>query len=336
MKELKQLPKIRVSVIDKCQLHCDFCGGESNKMENFQPDYFKEILPTEQLLKIIKSYINNGGKYVQFTGGEPLLRKDLSLIVSKTFEYGGVPEINTNGIALTPKKAKELKDLGINVIKVSIPSFDQSEYKEITGADALFKVLNNIKNAKDIVNIRVNMVATKKSMSKIDLAIDTCLEYGIKQLLLLELLFYPHVDGGINFFEESYVDVMRDFDEYFLKKCGSNFKSFKTDNKFESSLYVSESKLNDLHVYLKKSDPVWRLDACKKCKGFCQEGVYELRLSTGGYLNFCNIVSEFGEDISKMNEEEIDTRFKNLLDLLSNTYQERETVFMQHYNLNHI
>jgi molybdenum cofactor biosynthesis enzyme MoaA len=302
-------------------------------MENFQPDHFNNILHTDQLLKIIKSYVKNSGKYVQFTGGEPLLRRDLSLIVSKTFEYGGIPEINTNGIALTPEKAQELKDLGINVIKVSIPSFDKDEYKEITGSDALIKVLGNIKSVKDVVKIRVNVVATKQSMAKIDLAIDKCLEYGIPQLLLLELLFYPHVDGGIDFFKENYVNIIKDFDEYFLNKFGARFENYETDNKFESSLYVTRSKSQNISVYLKRSAPVWRLEECKQCNSFCQEGVYELRISTGGYLNFCNITNEFGEDISKSSEREIDLRFKNLLEILSDTIQENGNVFIEHYKL---
>lgn len=334
MNVIKVLPKLRVSISNKCQLHCNFCGGETNKMENFQPDYMVDILSTERLLSIIKLYIENGGNYVQFTGGEPLLRYDLPFIVEKTFEYGGVPEINTNGIALNTKNAKQLKESGINVIKVSIPSFLEREYTQITGVNALSKVLNNVKSVHGIVDIRLNMVATKKSMRYIDLALDMCSKYQVSQLLLLELLFYSHVVNGEAFFQQSYVDIIKDYNKYFFEKLGSYFENYKTNNLFESSLYVAKGKKRNIDVFAKVSNPVWRLKDCESCESFCQEGVYELRLSTGGYLNFCNVVNNFGMDVSKCSSKEIDVAFKKLHRLFFTMQQESGNVFMKHCKMN--
>ena len=49
---------MRVSIINKCQLKCSFCGGNETHMENFQPDGMNELIEYEQLLKIIKIYID--------------------------------------------------------------------------------------------------------------------------------------------------------------------------------------------------------------------------------------------------------------------------------------
>jgi len=61
---------------------------------------------------------------------------------------------------------------------------------------------------------------------------------------------------------------------------------------------VARSSEDGFEVYFKQANPVLRLPDCYKCEHFCQEGIYELRLSTGGYLNFCNSCNKFGVDIS--------------------------------------
>ncbi|MBE6051245.1 MAG: radical SAM protein [Clostridium sp.] len=330
----KLLPKLRVSIIDRCQLKCVFCGGNDNKMENFQPEYMDTLLSTEKLLKIIKQYVCSGGKYVQFTGGEPLLRKDLEYIVSKTYEFGGIPEINTNGLLLTYEKALKLKEAGINIIKVSIPSFDRETYKKLTRVDALDKVLNNISNALKVVDIRINMVATRESMKNIDKAIETCRSLKVKQLLLLELLYYPHVENEKKVFEDKYVDIRREYGEHIEKITGTPFKPFSFNNRFENTLSVSKSLDNKFEIYVKQANPVLRVNKCYECSHFCQEGIYELRLSTGGYLSFCNICNDFGIDISKINnDEEILSIFTNYKEILAPATESKFDEFISCHKL---
>lgn len=304
------LPKLRVSIIDKCQLKCSFCGGTENKMENFQPEHmYSKMLSTDRMLTIIKHYIDNGGTYVQFTGGEPLLRKDLEYIVEQTYKFGGIPEINTNGVALTREKALKLKEAGINIIKVSIPSFNAETYKKITGVDALDKVLKNIVNVLDIVDIRVNMVATRDSMKTIDKAINICRSLKIRELLILELLYYPHVVYGKKLFEEQYVDVMKEYGPAIEKINEATLEPFVFNNRFENTLHVCKSEKNKFAIYIKQANPVLRINECYKCPNFCQEGIYELRLSTGGYLSFCNISNGFGIDVSNVDDDKISSIF---------------------------
>lgn len=165
---------------------------------------------TDDLIFLIHKYIEATGSYVQFTGGEPLLNRDIVKLVRITSKAGGIPEINTNGFSLTPEIAKQLQEGGINVLKVSIPSFNSNLYNEITGVNVLSRVFKNIRDTQKIINIRINMVAMKHTLSEIDFMIDTCRELGVKQLLLLELIYNPHLQGAKRFFREQYVDIKKE------------------------------------------------------------------------------------------------------------------------------
>ena len=104
-RDLQPLPKLRLTIINRCQLKCVFCGGNDYSMENFQPkDLDSHFISKDDILYFIERYLAKGGKQIQFTGGEPLLRGDITDIIRRIRELGGIPEINTNGVALTKGK----------------------------------------------------------------------------------------------------------------------------------------------------------------------------------------------------------------------------------------
>lgn len=332
--KIERLPKLRVSIINKCQLKCSFCGGNDTHMENFQPDDMGELIEYEQLLKIIKIYIDSGGKYVQFTGGEPLLYPKIDVLVNDVFNMNGIPEINTNGIALTVNMAKKLKDSGLNVIKISIPSFKKERYKETTGIDGLNRVLENVRKAKEYLKIRINTVAMKSHMDEIELAIDTCQSLGIKQLLFLELLYYYDIkEDSKRFFKSEYVDIYNEMGSIIEKKLDAPIKKFDFYNEFENNLLFCKSKINGFEVFIKQAQTTLRTLSCNKCKHFCQEGIYELRLSTGGYLSFCNVVNDNGKDLSKASEAEINDLFRQYLEIFNDGFVTDFTEFKLRHSI---
>ena len=283
-------------------------------MENFQPDTFQTLLSTEQLLTILQSYVENKGCSVQFTGGEPLLNPKIYYLIQEVKKMGAIPEVNTNGIALSEKVASRLKQSGLDLVKVSVPAFEKALYREITSVDALDKVLHNIHQAKEILDVRVNVVATKKIMQNLEDILECAQRYGIKQLLFLEYLYYPHVGTSSDFFD-NYVNIEEEYGS-FLRTYFKHYERYPSSNCFEwiDSYYNHK---NEFTVYIKQSYSVMRIPDCYKCKKFCQEGVYELRLSTGGYLNFCNTPNKFGADCSALAKKNIDEIFRNFTQILS-------------------
>ncbi|GEM_PF-2990393 len=318
----KYMPKIRVALTSICQLRCSFCGGNDNKMENFQPETQCKNLNINQLKKILKAYFDNGGKTVQFTGGEPLLYNKLEEIIRFVHEHNGIAEINTNGIALTQELTYKLKKAGLKIIKVSLPAFDKENYEKITGINAFETVIKNIIAAHKLIDIRINTVVSKKNDFNILNWISVCKTCGVKQLLLLEYLYYPHVQS-ITDFDKCYINIRKKYGDL-LEKISDTDGEIIFDNIFE---HIHQYSCNDFDIFVKDSDKSLRINDCKRCSNFCQEGVYELRLSTGGYLSFCNIVNGNGTDCSKLNEAQLDEIMKNYLKIFKNTFTYEKNSF---------
>lgn len=333
--KIERLPKLRVSIIDKCQLKCVFCGGNDTHMENFQPIYMnKDKISYDQLIKIIKIYLKVGGKYVQFTGGEPLLYNRILDLTKEIVKLGGLPEINTNGIALTETVARKLSESGLHVIKISIPSFNKEKYKETTGVDCLEHVLNNIKTARQYLNVRINTVALQSHKDEIELAINTCRKLNVNQLLFLELLYYYDIkDDSKIFFKNEYVNILKEFAPIIEEKIHGKFKQFDFYTEYENSLHRCVSSVDGFEVYIKQANKTLRTRQCDTCSHFCQEGIYELRLSTGGYLSFCNVTNAYGFDVSQSNEQEIEHILKGYLNTFSNGYIDQFETFLEKHSL---
>ncbi|MCL6624210.1 MAG: radical SAM protein, partial [Fimbriimonadales bacterium] len=97
---------LRVSVTDRCNFRCVYCMPE----EGYPVAPKEELLTFEEITRIIHISANLGIKKVRLTGGEPLLRRDLPLLVQKIREHQNISDLSctTNGFLLN-KLAKPLK-----------------------------------------------------------------------------------------------------------------------------------------------------------------------------------------------------------------------------------
>lgn len=317
------LPKLRLSVNRICQLSCKFCGGIKGKMENFQPDNLSPI-KTQEMTKIIESYIEAGGRYVQFTGGEPLLNKDIYTLVEKTAKLGGIPEINTNGVILNEQTARRLQKCGLKVLKISVPSVDRKKYKETTDVDCLDKVIAGIRSSLPYLYVRVNHVLTKSSMTDLEKLLNLVNKLKVPELLLLELLYYkhlPNVGSPKKYFESEYVNIKSELKDFLEKYQGNKIEEFPIFGIYGTKFYKVKSKRNGTDIVFKQADPTLRIGRCLKCKEFCQEGIYELRISDGGYLNVCNVVNELGfYAVKELKENSLDNAFSFYKKLFDETF----------------
>lgn len=327
-----QLPKLRFSVTRFCQLSCKFCGGMKRTMENFQP---KGFLPmkTSEMLKVIRSYIKAGGLYVQFTGGEPLLNKDIFLLIEKTKELGGIPEINTNAIALTAEIARKLRKSGLETLKVSLLGTDKEKYQEVTGVDGFDQVIEAIKQSLPYIYIRVNYVLTRSSFSDLPKLLDLLNSIKIPELLLLELLYYknvPGVESSKSYFEHEFVDIKKEAKDFLERYQGNMVEEFPIFGIFGTKFYRIKSSSGGTHVVFKQADNTLRVEKCLRCKDYCQEGIYELRVSDGGYLNVCNVVNELGFSILKeLKKGTLDEAFEYYKKLFDKTHYSTFLEFTQ-------
>ena len=183
-------------------------------------------------------------------------------------------------------------------------------------------MIKNIIAAHKLIDIRINTVVSKKNDFNILNWISVCKTCGVKQLLLLEYLYYPHVQS-ITDFDKCYINIRKKYGDL-LEKISDTDGEIIFDNIFE---HIHQYSCNDFDIFVKDSDKSLRINDCKRCSNFCQEGVYELRLSTGGYLSFCNIVNGNGTDCSKLNEAQLDEIMKNYLKIFKNTFTYEKNSF---------
>lgn len=150
---------IRISVTDRCDFRCVYCMAE--EME-FMPR--AQLLTFEELTTISRAFVELGVDKIRITGGEPLIRKNISKLFQDIGQLPGLRELvtTTNGSQL-PKLAPQLKDAGVKRINISLDSLDAEKFKHITRTGKLEDVLAGIQAAIDtgFVGIKLNTVILK-------------------------------------------------------------------------------------------------------------------------------------------------------------------------------
>lgn len=174
---------IRISVTKNCNFRCKYC------MPNTPDEIAEDLIPLDKMLEFLKIAIDYGVKKIRITGGEPLLRKDLSSFVKSIYDYKNDIEIalTTNGYFLK-RYAKELKDSGLKRINVSLDSLKKEKIELISKKDALDCILNGLYEAKKVgLKIKLNMVPLKGIN---DDEIVPMLEFANKEGFLLRYIEY--------------------------------------------------------------------------------------------------------------------------------------------------
>lgn len=160
----RPLRDLRISVTDRCNFRCRYCMPA----EVFGPDYQylprEDILDYEEITRLAKVFISLGVKKLRLTGGEPLLRKNLSELISQLSALDGLEDLalTTNGTALK-KQAADLKAAGLQRVTVSLDALDAEVFSQMNGINAASgKVIEGIAAAKEVgLLVKVNAVVQR-------------------------------------------------------------------------------------------------------------------------------------------------------------------------------
>ena len=151
---------LRISVTDRCNIRCFYCMPE--EPTQFQPR--AEILSFEEIERFVRVAAGMGINKIRITGGEPLLRRDLPLLIEKIHSVPGVRDIalTTNGVRLA-ELAQPLYDAGLRRLNVHLDTLDRERFHQITRRDELPKVLAGIDRAQQLGfgPMKINAVAVK-------------------------------------------------------------------------------------------------------------------------------------------------------------------------------
>ena len=185
--------KLRISVTDRCNFACLFCMPHKNEIKWIQK---QDILSFEEIIRITKVLCSLGVVKVRITGGEPLLRKGIEDLVRSLRSINSLNSVDmtTNGWFLA-EKAKELREVGLQGVTVSLHSLRSDRFEMISGEKALLsRVLDGIDAASDagLYPIKINTVAIRGYND--DEIIDI-VEFARKRHLLVKFIEFMPLDG---------------------------------------------------------------------------------------------------------------------------------------------
>jgi cyclic pyranopterin phosphate synthase len=153
----RKIDYIRISVTDRCNLRCVYCMPE----EGITWANYTEILSYEEIIFLCKVFSKIGISKIKITGGEPLVRKDLSYLIKEIKNINGIDNVTltTNGILLD-EQIESLVEAGVDAINISLDTLDENKYKKLTRVGQLKKVMSGINKALkyDKLNIKINCV----------------------------------------------------------------------------------------------------------------------------------------------------------------------------------
>ena len=194
----RPLKDLRISVMDRCNFRCIYCMPEEKFHSGFNFLKSSERLSFDEIFRVTKLFTDLGVSKIRITGGEPLLRVNLSELIGDLSTLEKIEDIalTTNGVLLK-KYSEELKACGLNRITVSLDSIDPEQFRKMTGGRGkLETVLEGISEALSVGFKQVKINAVIKKGINDDQVIDM-VDYFKKQSVIIRFIEYMDV-GNLN------------------------------------------------------------------------------------------------------------------------------------------
>ena len=148
---------LRISLIERCNLRCSYCMPA----EGVKLSPKSHLMTSDEIFEIAKTFVKHGVTKIRLTGGEPLIRKDIPIILEKLATLNVTLSITSNAVIID-KHIAILKANNVNKINISLDSLDRKKFKEITLRDQFEKVYANLLLlVKEDFEVKVNVVLMK-------------------------------------------------------------------------------------------------------------------------------------------------------------------------------
>jgi cyclic pyranopterin phosphate synthase len=215
------LRDLRVSITDRCNFRCLYCLPETEAAQNFYRGHWAHmpdstpivqqwvprthLLSFEEIERVVRIAVGLGVEKIRLTGGEPLLRNDVELLVERIAGVQGITDIamTSNGW-LFPQKAQALRKAGLRRISFSLDSLDRDNFRKITGRDGLAEVLKSISLAQELgfSPVKVNAVVIRGLN---DHELEALAEFGRRESLALRFIEFMPLDSARAWLKEMVV-----------------------------------------------------------------------------------------------------------------------------------
>jgi cyclic pyranopterin phosphate synthase len=165
----RPLRDLRISVTDRCNFRCSYCMPKEvfDSQHHFLPH--AELLSFEEITRLARLFVAHGVHKLRLTGGEPLLRRHLEVLVGqlaalRTPQGEPLDLTLTTNASLLARKAQALKDAGLRRVTVSLDALDDAVFRRMNDVDfPVADVLHGIETALAVGlgPVKVNMVVKR-------------------------------------------------------------------------------------------------------------------------------------------------------------------------------
>jgi len=186
---------LRISVTDRCNLRCRYCMPKGYAVRTPPCD----VLNDDEMARIVHASTLAGIDAIRITGGEPLMRNDITHIIKKISLHPAVKHVSitTNG-SIIAAIAEDLKNAGVDSVNISMDTLLGDRYREISGEDFLPDVLKGIEAAKNTFDlVKLNVVVMRHIND--DEIINFCRFAQGNDLLIRFIEFMPHLNCATDF-----------------------------------------------------------------------------------------------------------------------------------------
>ncbi len=154
---------LRISVTDRCNFRCVYCMPKEVFGRGYRFMDRKELLTFEEIERLARIFVTHGVEKLRITGGEPLLRRDLEVLVGRLTAIGDLDVALTTNGALLPQKAEALAAAGLTRVTVSLDSLDDETFRTMNDVGfPVGRVLDGIDAAAAAgLKVKVNAVVKR-------------------------------------------------------------------------------------------------------------------------------------------------------------------------------
>jgi cyclic pyranopterin phosphate synthase len=189
----RPLRDLRVSITDLCNFRCPYCMPKAifGSGHHFLPK--SELLTFEEIARLAGIFAQLGVRKIRLTGGEPLIRHSVEILVSMLAQLPGLELAMTTNGSLLAAKAQPLKNAGLERVTISLDSLD----------DATFRALNDMNVP---VSVVLEGIAAAEAAGLTPIKINTVIQRGVNEKDILPIVRHFRGTGHIVRFIE-YMDV---------------------------------------------------------------------------------------------------------------------------------
>lgn len=261
----RPLLNLRVAVTQRCDLHCQYCHREGE--EKHASDIAEEMT-VDEIVRIVRIAVELGISRVKLTGGEPLMRKDISEIVKEIASIQGLKDLSmtTNGTVLA-SVANKLHANGLERVNINLPTLNAEVYNKLTGG-RVENVLEGVKASAEagFCPVKLNMVMLNDVNGE---AVPEMIDFARQTGAILQLIELDPV----NVDEEYYSIHHRSLDDY-ENQLGQKALKIETRRFMHNRriYYLPDVTVEIVH-------PIENTDFCMHCT--------RLRVTSDGKLKTC-------------------------------------------------